>query len=127
MTVVEDDIYRETMEPGAERAVTAELIELFPCPDERILREFLGAGAIADHACAERKDPPHVLPVEPFEGVPIAARGASDIVRRVSVYRFNHAWNSEGCSHRSLILFVSLVQMATEGERFEVSGDTFRR
>jgi hypothetical protein len=126
LAIVEDDVYCEAMEPGAESAVAAKLVEFFPCPDERILRELFGARAIADHSRAERKDLADVLPVQPFEGKPVPARRASDIVLRVSVYRFNHALEFQGNCHPNLILFVSLFQMVAAGERFEVPNDTFR-
>jgi hypothetical protein len=126
LTVVEDDVHRETMEPGAERAVPAKLVELFPCPHKCVLRQFFGAGAIADHSRAQRKNPVDVLPIQPLERKPVPARRASDIVLRVSVDRFNHAFELQGCSHLKLILFVSLVQMVAAQERFEVPDDTFR-
>jgi hypothetical protein len=127
LAIVEDDVHCEAMEPRAKCAVAAKLVELFPCPHKGVLCEFFGARAIADHSRAERKDLADVLPVQPFERKPIPARGASDIVLRVSVYRFNHALEFQGCCHLNLILFVSLFQMVAAGERFEVSGDTFRR
>ena len=125
LPVVEDDIHRETMEPGAERAVAAKLTEFFPRPYECVLGQLFGARAVADHSRAQRKNPVDMLPVQPLERKPVPARRASDIVLRVSVDRFNHACELQGCSHLKLILFVSLVQMVAARERFEVPDDTF--
>jgi hypothetical protein len=64
-------------------------------------------------------------PVEAFERLPIAMGSALDVRLVSPVYRFNHRLESQGRSHRNLILFVSLVQMAGREEGFEAQTTLF--
>ena len=68
---VQHHVHRQPVQPGAERALAAEEVQLLPRPHEHVLRQLLGARSVGDHAGAEREDPGHVLPVQPLEGATV--------------------------------------------------------
>ena len=81
---VEHEVDREPVQPGRERALATEEVQLFPRANEDVLRQLLGALAVGDHARAEREDAIDVVPVEPLERNPITGCRACDIRITVS-------------------------------------------
>src|SRR5205823_2839561 len=72
---VENHVDRHPVQPGAERALSAEEMQLLPRPNEDILRQLLGAQPIRHHARAEREHPIDVLTIEALECLPIPRSG----------------------------------------------------
>ena len=99
LPVVQHHVHRQAVQPGAERALTAELRELVPCTHEDVLCQLLGAAPVGDHACAQGKDAVDMCAVDPFERAPVAALRERDIVGRV-LQGCVHGLVSSGRLHR---------------------------
>ena len=68
----EHRVHRDTVQPGAESRIAAELGELAPGLDERFLHAVLGLGRLAGHAQAQAVDLADVIPVQLLEGPAVA-------------------------------------------------------
>src|SRR5256885_3153615 len=63
---VEHEVDRESVQPSRERALAAKEVQLFPCTNEDVLRQLLGALAVRDHSRTQSEDPIDVLPIQPL-------------------------------------------------------------
>ena len=66
------------MKPRAEARFAAESAQLFPRPDEHLLREIVG-GIFTHHAPRERMDPIHRRAVKSLEGGMVPPGGQGDV------------------------------------------------
>jgi len=76
---VENDVDRQPVQPGRERALASEEVQLFPRADEDILGELLRPATVRNHAGTEREHPVRVVTVESFERTPVPGRRACDV------------------------------------------------
>src|SRR5437899_9902938 len=80
--LVQDDVDRKPMQPGAECAFASERAQLVPQPHEYVLRALLGVPRIAGETQTEGIDSGRVLAIQlPKSGL-VAGLGAGDKIRR---------------------------------------------
>ena len=78
--MLQHQVDRQPVQPGAEGRLAAKAPELLPRPDEHVLGQLLGVG-IRDHAAHQGMHPVHVHPVQPLEGAAVPALGEGDLDR----------------------------------------------
>jgi len=92
LSIVQHHVHGEPVQPGAECALAAKQVQLFPRSDEDVLRQLLGARPAVHHPGAEGEDPRDVQTVQPFEGTTISRSREADVwiggVRRYSLNWF---------------------------------------
>jgi len=95
----EDHVHREPVEPGAERRFAAKRVQLLPRPDENVLRDVVGIGAI-QHAAHQTVNARDVRPIQPFES-PAVTTLCERYVRRFRVHRRRDRISAQGRHSRT--------------------------
>jgi len=105
-----DPVARDAAQPRAQLVAFAQMDEVFPCGDERLLREVFALPEIARGAVSERGDERLIARNNLAKGVAVARQGSHDQFR-VVVCCDRHKL---GCHH--IVAYVA-------GKREEVTGN----
>jgi hypothetical protein len=106
---IEYDVHGQSVQPGSERALTPKQLQLFPRPNEHVLRELLGPKPVARHSSAKGEDAVYVRAVEAFEGATVSGRRSRDV--RVTATKLAEGCFDNGHSrHKSWILHLHRVR-----------------
>lgn len=71
-------VHRKSMQAGAELRLTLEGAQPAPGANENLLRELF-CRLLIDHPHTQSEDPPHVVPIQPFERRVVSRRGSVNI------------------------------------------------
>ena len=101
-----DDIHRQSVKPGRQRASPAKKVQLPPGPNERFLGKLLGEVCVASEAPTQPVNPSQLLSVDLFESLPIAVLSSLHEPFRLFRWRrnrFDRAQNrGDGVLHATL-------------------------